>query len=96
MSTSNKIDTDTEYTSSNVNKEITVEKDAGKNGTELMKLKESKFYELIDWLKKWGHEVKDTQRKIKLKVSNFKHTYRHKCLIHRGYQPHSFWNFKRI
>jgi hypothetical protein len=48
MSTSNKTDTAAESTSSNVNREIMVEKDAGKNGTGLIKLKESKFYELID------------------------------------------------
>jgi hypothetical protein len=36
MSTSNKIDADAAYTSGNVNKEITVEKDAGKNEAELM------------------------------------------------------------
>jgi len=54
MSTTNKTDTTAESSSSNVNEEITVEKDAGKNGTEMIKLKESKFYELIDWLKKMG------------------------------------------
>jgi hypothetical protein len=54
MSTSNKTDTVAEAASSNINKEKTFEKDAGKNGTELIKLKESKFYELIDWLKKMG------------------------------------------
>ncbi len=36
MSTSNKIDTDAEHISVNVNKEITVEKDTGKNEIELM------------------------------------------------------------
>lgn len=71
MSTSNKTDTAAESTSSNVSKEITVEKDAGKNGTELMKLKESKFYELIDWLKKWGYEAKDTTKENKTEGIEF-------------------------
>ncbi|WP_458719933.1 hypothetical protein [Candidatus Nitrosocosmicus sp. R] len=71
MSTSNNTDTSAESTSSNVSKEITVEKDAGKNGTELMKLKESKFYELIDWLKKWGHEAKDTTKENKTEGIEF-------------------------
>ena len=65
MSTSNKTDSAAESTSSNVSKEITVEKDAGKDGTELMKLKESKFYELMDWLKKWGYGAKDTTKENK-------------------------------
>ena len=71
MSTSNKTDSAAESTSSNVSKEITVEKDAGKNGTELMKLKESKFYELIDWLKKWGYETKDTTKENKTEGIEF-------------------------
>ena len=71
MSTSNNTDTSAESTSSNVSKEITVEKDAGKNGTELMKLKESKFYELIDWLKKWGYEAKDTTKENKTEGIEF-------------------------
>lgn len=71
MSTSNNTDTSAESTSSDVNKEITVEKDAGKNGTELMKLKESKFYELIDWLKKWGYEAKDTTNENKTEGIEF-------------------------
>ena len=71
MSTSNNTDTSAESTSSDVNKEITVEKDAGKNGTELMKLKESKFYELIDWLKKWGYEAKDTTKENKTEGIEF-------------------------
>lgn len=71
MSTSNNTDTSAESTSSNVSKEITVEKDAGKNGTELMKLKESKFYELIDWLKKWGYEAKDTTNENKTEGIEF-------------------------
>jgi len=71
MSTSNKTDSAAESTSSNVSKEITVEKDAGKDGTELMKLKESKFYELIDWLKKWGYETKDTTKENKTEGIEF-------------------------
>ena len=71
MSTSNKTDSAAESTSSNVSKEITVEKDAGKDGTELMKLKESKFYELIDWLKKWGYETKDTTKENKIEGIEF-------------------------
>ena len=71
MSTSNNTDTSAESTSSNISKEITVEKDAGKNGTELMKLKESKFYELIDWLKKWGYEAKDTTKENKTEGIEF-------------------------
>jgi len=71
MSTSNKTDSAAESTSSNVSKEITVEKDAGKDGTELMKLKESKFYELIDWLKKWGSETKDTTKENKTEGIEF-------------------------
>lgn len=71
MSTSNNTDTSAESTSSNVSKEITVEKDAGKNGTELMKSKESKFYELIDWLKKWGYEAKDTTKENKTEGIEF-------------------------
>lgn len=71
MSTSNNTDTSAESTSSNVSKEITVEKDAGKNGTELMTLKESKFYELIDWLKKWGYEAKDTTKENKTEGIEF-------------------------
>ncbi|MGI0000147.1 MAG: hypothetical protein ACRD6Q_02890 [Nitrososphaeraceae archaeon] len=71
MSTSNKTDTAAESASSNVNEEITVEKDAGKNGTELMKLKESKFYELIDWLKKWGDETKNTTKENKTEGVEF-------------------------
>ncbi len=71
MSTSNKTDSAAESTSSNVSKEITVEKDAGKDGIELMKLKESKFYELIDWLKKWGYETKDTTKENKTEGIEF-------------------------
>ena len=71
MSTSNKTDSAAESTSSNVSKEITVEKDAGKDGTELMKLKESKFYELIDWLKKWGYKTKDTTKENKTEGIEF-------------------------
>ena len=71
MSTSNKTDSAAESTSSNVSKEITVEKDAGKDGTELMKLKESKFYELNDWLKKWGYETKDTTKENKTEGIEF-------------------------
>lgn len=71
MSTSNKTDSAAESTSSNESKEITVEKDAGKDGTELMKLKESKFYELIDWLKKWGYETKDTTKENKTEGIEF-------------------------
>ena len=71
MSTSNNTDTSAESTSSNVSKEITVEKDAGKDGTELMKLKESKFCELIDWLKKWGYETKDTTKENKIEGIEF-------------------------
>ena len=71
MSTSNKTDSAAESTSSNVSKEITVEKDAGKDGTELMKLKDSKFYELIDWLKKWGYETKDTTKENKTEGIEF-------------------------
>ncbi|CAN5714281.1 hypothetical protein BH23THE1_BH23THE1_21630 [soil metagenome] len=71
MSTSNKTDTAAESTSSNVNREITVEKDAGKNGTGLIKLKESKFYELIDWLKKWGYEARDTTKEKKTEGIEF-------------------------
>ena len=43
ISTSNEIDADAEYTSGNVNKEITVEKEAGKNETELMNKKNQNF-----------------------------------------------------
>ncbi len=96
MSTSNNTDTSAESTSSNVSKEITVEKDAGKNGTELMKLKESKFDELIDSLKKWDYEAKDTTKENKTEGIEFRHKYPHNCLIHPAYLPHSFWNFKRI
>jgi len=71
MSTSSNTDTSAESTSSNVSKEITVEKDAGKNGTELLKLKESKFYELMDWLKKWGYEAKDTPKENKTEGIEF-------------------------
>lgn len=71
MSTSNKTDSAAESTSSNVSKEITVEKDAGKDGTEVMKLKKSKFYELIDWLKKWGYETKDTTKENKTEGIEF-------------------------
>ena len=71
MSTSNKTDSAAESTSSNVSKEITVEKDAGKDGTELMKLKESKFYELIDWLKKWGYETENTTKENKTEGIEF-------------------------
>ncbi len=71
MSTSNNTDPSAESTSRNVSKEITVEKDAGKNGTELMKSKESKFYELIDWLKKWGYEAKDTTKENKTEGIEF-------------------------
>ena len=71
MSTSNNTDTSAESTSSNVSKEITVEKDAGKDGTELMKLKGSKFYELIDWLKKWGYETKDATKENKTEGIEF-------------------------
>jgi hypothetical protein len=35
-----------------------------------MKLKESKFYELIDWLKNGTMKQRIPQRKIKQKVSN--------------------------
>jgi len=71
MSTSNKTDSAAESTSSNVSKEITFEKDAGKDGTELMKLKESKFYELIDWLKKWGYETENTTKENKTEGIEF-------------------------
>jgi hypothetical protein len=71
MSTSNKTDSAAESTSSNVSKEITVEKDAGKDGTELIKLKESKFYELIDWLKKWGYETENTTKENKTEGIEF-------------------------
>jgi hypothetical protein len=71
MSTSNKTDTATESTSSNVSNEITVGKDTGKDGTELMKLKESKFHELINWLKKWGYETKDTTKENKTEGIEF-------------------------
>ena len=36
-----------------------------------MKLKESKFYELIDWLKKWGYETKDTTKENKTEGIEF-------------------------
>ena len=36
-----------------------------------MKLKESKFYELIDWLKKWGYETKDTPKENKTEGIEF-------------------------
>lgn len=96
MSTSNKTDTAAESTSSNANKGITVEKDAGKNGTELIKLKESKFYELIDWLKKWGYEAKDTTKENKTEGIEFQAQISLNRHIRLGHLPHSFWNFKRI
>ncbi len=37
-----------------------------KDEKELVKAKESEFYELVDWLEKWGYKVTDRTKKSKI------------------------------
>ena len=59
MSTSKEPDVTKDSTSNNDQKEGTVKKDTVVDEKQLIKVKESKFYELIDWLQKWGYKVTD-------------------------------------
>ena len=65
MSTSKEPDVTKDSTSNNDQKEGTVKKDTVVDEKQLIKVKESKFYELIDWLQKWGYKVTDRTKENK-------------------------------
>ena len=71
MSTSTKLDVTNNLTLNNGQKENTMEKDKVKDEKELIKVKESKFYELVDWLEKWGYKVIDRTKESKIKEIEF-------------------------
>lgn len=70
MSESNKTETITNSTtsSSNTQKDTTIEKKEVKNSdqTDMTKSKEQQFKEIINWLKKWGYETKDSTKDNKI------------------------------
>lgn len=66
MSTSSKTETTTGSASSNAGSKTTVEKQVVDVKEETIKIKDLKFQELIDWLKKWGYEIKDTSKENKI------------------------------
>lgn len=71
MSTSNKTETTADSGSSNAGNETTVEKQVIKKEDELIKIKEQKFQELNNWLKKWGYETKDSTKENKTEGIEF-------------------------
>lgn len=71
MSTTTKLDVTNNPTLNNGQKENTMEKDKVKDEKELIKVKESKFYELVDWLEKWGYKVIDRTKESKIKEIEF-------------------------
>jgi hypothetical protein len=70
MSESNKTEDMTNSTtpSSNAQKDTTIEKKEVKinNEADLTKSQEQQFQELINWLKKWGYETKDSTKDNKI------------------------------
>src|SRR5215218_5881438 len=66
MSTSTEPDVTKDSTSNNEQKEGNVKKDTVMDEKQLIKVKESKFYELIDWLQKWGYKVTDRTKENKI------------------------------
>ncbi len=66
MSTSKEPDVTKDSPSNNEQKEGTIKKDTVMDEKQLIKVKESKFYELIDWLKKWGYKVIDRTKENKI------------------------------
>ena len=66
MSTSEEPDVTKDSTSSNEQKGGTVKKDIVMDEKQLIKAKESKYYELIDWLQKWGYKVIDRTKENKI------------------------------
>ena len=71
MSTSKEPDVTKDSTSNNDQKEGTVKKDTVVDEKQLVKVKESKFYELIDWLQKWGYKVTDRTKENKITEIQF-------------------------
>ena len=80
MSTSKEPDVTKDSTSSNEQKEGTIKKDTVMDEKQLIKVKESKFYELIDWLQKWGYKVIDRTKENKIIDIQFKAEVRQYCL----------------
>ena len=70
MSTSKEPDVTKDSASSNEQKEGTVKKDAVMDEKQLIKAKESNYYELIDWLQKWGYKVIDRTKENKITVTD--------------------------
>ena len=66
MSTSKEPDVTKDSASSNEQKEGTIKKDTVMDEKQLIKVKESKYYELIDWLQKWGYKVIDRTKENKI------------------------------
>jgi hypothetical protein len=71
VSTSTKPDFTNNSTLNNGQKENPIEKDKVKDEKELVKVKESKFYELVDWLEKWGYKVIDRTEESKIEGIEF-------------------------
>ena len=66
MSTSKEPDVTKDSASNNGQKEGTIKKDTVTGEKQSIKVKESKFYELIDWLQKWGYNVIDRTKENKI------------------------------
>jgi hypothetical protein len=66
MSTSKEPDVTKDSASNSEQKEGTIKKDAVMDEKQLIKPKESKFYELIDMLQKWGYKVIDRTKENKI------------------------------
>lgn len=71
MSTTTKPNVTNNSTIVDGQKENTTEKDKVKDGKELIKEKESKFYELVDLLEKWGYKVTDRTKESKIEGIEF-------------------------
>ncbi len=71
MSTSTKPDVTNVPTLINGQNENTIEKDKVKEEKEIIKVKELKFYELVDWLEKWGYKVIDRTKENKIDEIEF-------------------------
>jgi hypothetical protein len=71
MSTSTKTDVTNDSASNSGQKENRTETDKVKDEKETIKVKESKFYELVDWLEKWGYKVIDRTKENKIDEIEF-------------------------
>ena len=80
MSTSTKPDVTNNLTIKVGQKENTVEKDKVKDEQEPFKAKEQKFYELVDWLEKWGYKVIDRTKENKIEGIEFQAEITRCCL----------------